>query len=135
MSPELQKEFDKFDAKRRHLEYNERNAIEVKLLRKLVSELKKALQKEGLINLTNEEDYHATRKENEELRGWTSISDSMPNYYDHVLVYEPQSIYMAWLAVGDDGEYLWTVANSDGILSNVTHWKSLKPLEQALKQK
>jgi predicted nuclease with TOPRIM domain len=31
-------------------------------------ELEKRIQKEGLINLTNAEDYHATRKENEELR-------------------------------------------------------------------
>jgi len=41
MNAELQKEFDKFDAHRKHLEYNERNAIEVRLLRSLVSELQK----------------------------------------------------------------------------------------------
>ena len=106
--PETRKELAEYQAIKEVLKENE--------------ELREIIAHQGVRILEQSE-------ENEELRGWKSINDSMPNYYDHVLVYEPQSIYMAWLAVGDDGEYLWTVANSDGILRNVTHWKSLKPFE------
>ena len=41
-------------------------------LEQYCDELEKKLQKEGLINLTNAEDYHATRQENEDLRKFIS---------------------------------------------------------------
>ena len=61
---------------------------------------------------------------------WIDIKEELPNYYEPVLVCyhykgNDHGKSVCWLAVGDDGEYIWTIAFTETILRNITHWMEL----------
>lgn len=74
--------------------------------------------------------YGASYMSNELLR-WHDTNVELPDYYSAVLVkYLKDGLYryaVAWLSVSDNGEYLWTIDETDIIINdgNVHFWRPI----------
>lgn len=66
-----------------------------------------------------------------ELLRWRNPKVELPDYYRAVLIkYLKDGLYkyaIAWLAVSDNGEYLWTIDETDIIINdrNVHFWRPI----------
>lgn len=50
--------------------------------------------------------------------------DEKPSYYTEVLVVDKNGHnYVAWLAVSDDGSFIWTISTTNIIVKNIVYWK------------
>ena len=57
---------------------------------------------------------------------WIDVKDERPIYYRRVLAFcTSMGVHVAWMAVDDDGEDKYTIAFSDRVLEDVTHWAHL----------
>ncbi len=57
---------------------------------------------------------------------WIDFKDEKPKYYEPVLCFG-ESIFVCWLAVDDNGQYIWTVLGTNQTIENITHWSLLPP--------
>lgn len=56
---------------------------------------------------------------------WSKVTlENKPDYYHPVQIWDGSNQYVAWLAIGDDGDFLWTILGTNRLI-NATHWKSL----------
>lgn len=75
----------------------------------------------------------AISERNEFLR-WHDPKKELPDYYHTVLIkYLKDSLYAyaaAWLSVNDNGEYLWTIAETDILIADrsVHGWRHIHEL-------
>jgi|TARA_B110000093_G_C12552612_1_gene238514 hypothetical protein len=61
---------------------------------------------------------------------WIDIKKELPKYYEPVLVcyrYKGSGYgkSVCWMAIGDDEDYIWTIAFTDTVIENITHWMEL----------
>lgn len=72
--------------------------------------------------------------ERKELLRWHDPKVELPDYYHTVLVeYLKDGLYayaVAWLSIGDDNEYLWTIAETNILIadSSVCGWRPIHEL-------
>lgn len=58
---------------------------------------------------------------------WLLFSvDTKPDYYSLVECTDGCEIFTCWLAVSDNGDFIWTLDKSDRIISGISHWRKIK---------
>lgn len=74
------------------------------------------------------------KSEREELLRWRDPKEELPDYYHSVLIkYLKDGLYtyaVVWLSVGDDDKYLWTIAETNMLISDrsVHSWRPIVEL-------
>lgn len=74
------------------------------------------------------------KSEREELLRWRDPKKELPDYYHTVLIkYIKGGLYTyaaAWLSVSDNNEYLWTIAETNMLISDrsVHYWRPIVEL-------
>ena len=58
---------------------------------------------------------------------WISVKEDLPQYYSVNLCYGNNSTATCWRA-NDGDKDIYTIAGTDNIMQNITHWMPLPPL-------
>lgn len=78
--------------------------------------------------------FAGAKYEREELLRWRDPKEELPEYYRTVLIkYLKGGLYTyaaAWLSVSDNNEYLWTIAETNMLISDrsVHYWRPIVEL-------